>query len=227
MKIGKLARLYRWIEYAAFGRALENRRFAFLPRLAAAQRVLILGEGDGRTLARLLELAPKARFDVVEVSPEMIALALERTSNSDRVAFHCQDVRTAEWPTAHYDAIVTNFFLDCFTEDEARQLIRQLARALAPRGIWLISEFALPRNGWRRVHAQVWIHTMYCFFRATTGLRASVLPPIETLMLEAAMHRVAQQKTRAGLMISEIWTRGESRLPVGFPTPSAAPRTSP
>jgi len=36
MKIGYLAPWYRWIEYAAFGRALERRRFAFLDCLAAA-----------------------------------------------------------------------------------------------------------------------------------------------------------------------------------------------
>ena len=31
MNIGRLAPFYRWIEYAAFGRALERRRFALLP----------------------------------------------------------------------------------------------------------------------------------------------------------------------------------------------------
>ena len=52
MKIGRLARWYRWIEYAAFGRVLERRRFAFLPHIASARHMLILGEGDGRTLER-------------------------------------------------------------------------------------------------------------------------------------------------------------------------------
>src|SRR6202035_2815494 len=37
MKIGRLAGWYRWIEYLAFGRALERRRFAFLSRLASAK----------------------------------------------------------------------------------------------------------------------------------------------------------------------------------------------
>jgi spermidine synthase len=212
MRIGKLAGWYRWIEYAAFGRELETRRFAFLPRLACAQRVLILGEGDGRTLARLLKLAPMTHFDVVEVSPEMIDLAQQRIDNPDRVTFHCRDARSANWPIGYYDGIVTNFFLDCFTEEDARELIRQLASALADGGIWLIGEFALPQNGWRRSHAQLWIQTMYYFFRATTGLRARALPPIETLMLGAGMHRVAQEKRRAGLMVSEVWTRGGSRV---------------
>jgi len=171
-----------------------------------------MGEGDGRTVARLRGVAPMAHFDVVEISPEMIALALQRTDNSDRVTFHCQDARRAKWPTAYYDAIVTHFFLDCFTEDDVRRLIRQLTDALTADGIWLIGEFAIPDEGWRRVHAQLWIGTMYRFFRATTGLRAADLPPIGKLMREAGLQRAGYEESRAGLMVSEVWHRGNGRF---------------
>jgi spermidine synthase len=219
MKIGAMSSWYRWIEYAAFGHALEDRRFTFLPSLAAARRVLMPGEGDGRTLARLLALAPVANIDVVEVSPEMIGLAKRRTGNPSRVSFQCRDARDVTWPAAGYDAIVTHFFLDCFGEDDSRRLIRLLADALTPDGIWLISEFAIPRRGWRRLHAQVWIHTMYGFFRVTTGLRVQALAPIATLMQEAGLERVALEQQRAGLIVSEIWRRTK-------PSSSAGPRTS-
>ena len=211
MKIGRLAPWYRWIEYAAFGHALEKRRFAFLPyiaRLAAESgRVLVLGEGDGRTLAQLLKLAPLVRVEVVDVSPEMIALARRRSGDSDRVTFRCEDALTVDWPSDYYDAIVTNFFLDCFTEADARGLIRRLASALTGQGIWLIGEFAIPSGGWRRVHAQVWIWTMYRFFGLTTGLRAQALPPVERLLREAGMRRIGQETSRAGLVTTEAWRR--------------------
>jgi SAM-dependent methyltransferase len=207
MQIGRLAPWYRWIEYAAYGRALERRRFAFLRRLAGARRVLVLGEGDGRTVARLLKIAPKAQFDVVEVSPEMIALARARVRDSRRVHFEQGDARTHHWPAGAYDGIVTNFFLDCFTDEELRPLVCKLAEALAPEGVWIVGEFAIPARGWRRVHARTWIWTMYRFFGITTGLRAQRLPAIERLMREAGMMRVEQQSERAGLMISEVWRR--------------------
>lgn len=207
MQIGRLAPWYRWIEYAAYARALERRRFAFLRRLAGARRVLILGEGDGRTVARLLRIAPQAEFDVVEVSPEMIALARGRVGDSARVHFHQSDARTYRWPAGSYDAVVTNFFLDCFTDEDLAPLVRQLAEALAPEGIWIVAEFAIPPRGWQRAHARIWIWTMYRFFGITTGLRAQKLPAIARLMREAGMIRVEQQSERAGLMVSEVWRR--------------------
>jgi SAM-dependent methyltransferase len=207
MKIGRLAQWYRWIEYAAFGRTLERSRFEFLPKLSEARRVLVLGEGDGRTLARLLALAPQAHFHVTELSPEMILLASARTGNVDRITFDCGDALLANWPSACCDAIVTHFFLDCFAENDARRLIRNLATALRPGGIWLIGEFAIPRKGWRRLHAQIWIGTMYRFFGITTRLRTKALPPIEDLMREAGMERIARRDRRAGLIVSEIWRR--------------------
>ena len=61
MNADPIASSYRWLEYAAFGLALENARFDFLSHAAAARRVLILGEGDGRFLARLLRCNRQAR----------------------------------------------------------------------------------------------------------------------------------------------------------------------
>jgi ubiquinone/menaquinone biosynthesis C-methylase UbiE len=207
MKIGRLAPWYRWIEYAAFGRALERRRFAFLDRAAGARHVLILGEGDGRVLERLLTIAPEAHFDVIDVSPEMIALARRRTGDSNRVRFVCGDARTIAWPDAHYDAALMLFFLDCFTELDARGVIGRIAASLTPNGVWLVSDFAIPTSGWRHWHARLWIGTMYRFFQVTTGLEARKLPPIERLLAEAGMRRIERQEERAGMMYSELLTR--------------------
>jgi len=213
MNIGRLARWYRWIEYAAFGRTLERRRCAFLPLLSDARRVLILGEGDGRALQRLLELAPLAEIDVIDSSLQMITLARRRAAGSTRVQFLCQDAMTAEWPASHYDAVITLFFLDCFTESDARPLIHRLSQALTPDGIWLLSEFAIPTSGWPRWHASGVVALMYCFFRIATGLRAHSLPPIERLMQQAGLTRIKVEKERAGMVVSEVWVRNSSNPP--------------
>jgi SAM-dependent methyltransferase len=205
MNLDPLARWYRFVEYCAFGRALERRRFAYLDRLAEARRVLILGEGDGRVVARLREVAPGASIEVIELSGEMIALASLRIGSTVRVRFRQQDARLADFGVSDYDGVVTCFFLDCFQEAEAQDIVSRLARALTPNGIWLMSDFAIPPRGWRRWHAAVWIWTMYGFFRITTGLRTAWLPPIEKLLAGAGLTRVEHEEERAGLMVSELW----------------------
>jgi SAM-dependent methyltransferase len=207
MNIDRLARWYRWIEYAAFGRALERRRFAFLYRLAAARRVLVLGEGDGRTLERLLALAPQARIDVIELSSEMIALAQRRIGIQDRVRFLHQDALPSTWPYKHYDGVITCFFLDCLAEAQARMLIHRLADAMSPGALWLVSEFAVPPHGWRKWHAKLWLTTMYCFFKLTTGLQTRTLPPYERFLNEAGMQRKQSEHERAGMIISQVWEK--------------------
>jgi SAM-dependent methyltransferase len=205
MNVDRLARWYRFVEYCAFGRALERRRFAYLSRLAEARSILVLGEGDGRVLARLLDVATVASVDVIELSGEMIALARLRAGNTERVRFLQQDARLSDFGASGYDGIVTCFFLDCFPEAEARGLTSKLAHALKPNGLWLMSDFAVPPHGWRRWHASVWIWTMYRFFRIATGLRTVWLPPIEELLMRNGLTRVEHEEERAGLMVSELW----------------------
>lgn len=205
-----LGRGYRWIEYAAFGRALERMRFEYLGHLARARRVLMMGEGDGRALARLLEIAPAARIDVIERSPEMVRLARARAGDSDRVNFICEDLGTVDLPLDTYDAATAFFILDCFGTSTASWLVRRIERSLVPGGILLVSDFAIPPKGWKHWHARIWIGTMYLFFRITTGLQTRVLPPIETLLSEAGLRRTGHKTERGGMIFAEIGFR--SRL---------------
>ncbi len=208
MNFDPVARWFRWIEYAAFGRALERRRFAFLHRLVAARRILILGEGDGRCLERLLVAAPSANFDVVDSSARMIAITRKRTGDSARVRFYLEDaVQLSDFPSVRYDGVVTLFFLDCLTEAQAVDVIHRITAVLEPGGIWLVSEFAIPPDGWRRWHAKIWVELMYRFFRTTTNLTAKSLPAIDDILSEAGMCRVEREEERFGLISSTVWSK--------------------
>src|SRR5579864_5277091 len=109
-----LARWYRWLEYCAFGGALRRRREAFLFELGNPQKVLVLGDGDGRFLQVFEALYPQARIDAVDVSAKMIELAKTR---AERVAFHACDAREFVFGE-EYDLAVAHFFFDCFEEAE-------------------------------------------------------------------------------------------------------------
>ena len=209
MNADRLARWYRLIEYAVYGRALERSRFVFLDRLIHARRILMLGEGDGRALVRLLAVAPGAKVDVVDSSAEMIGLARARcaAASAGRVRFEQRDALELSLSAGEYDAVATFYFLDCFSVTEARILIERIANALAPGGLWLVTDFAIPARGWRRWPAKFLIACMYRFFGLTTGLRVRTLPPVEHLLLGAGLSRLDAKHERGGFLSSELWIK--------------------
>jgi ubiquinone/menaquinone biosynthesis C-methylase UbiE len=77
----RLARIYRALEFVAFGRDLERARYCFLDQLASCRDILVLGEGDGRCLARLVHVAPAARIHCVDASAAMLACAARRLTD--------------------------------------------------------------------------------------------------------------------------------------------------
>jgi ubiquinone/menaquinone biosynthesis C-methylase UbiE len=209
MNADRIAGSYRRLEYAAFGFALEQARFDFLSRAAEAGRVLILGEGDGRFLARLLECNRRASVVVIESSARMIQLARQRLSRYDesRVEFQQMDAVGQRLPNGPFDLAVTHFFLDTLNCHDAEAVISEVSAALLPGAVWLVSEFQEPAGGFRRLHARLWLGVMYSFFAITTGLRASKLPPYRDLLQRAGLAEIEHRERRLGLIRSQVWRK--------------------
>ena len=198
-----LVKAYRALEWIAFGGDLERARFCLLDRLADRRSILVLGEGDGRALARLVQLAPHARIHCVDLSAGMLARTEARLAGTEtraRVTFQQADALTCEFQPSHYDAVVTLFFLDCFESSQVAALVGRLRVALQPGAAWLFADFVLPASGLARQRARVWLGLLYAFFRWQTGLRTSELPPSEALILNAGFYRETQRDFQWGLL---------------------------
>lgn len=206
----RLARGYRALEQLAFGRDLERARFRFVSALRDCRTALILGEGDGRFLQRLLETAPRIRVSCVEGSAGMIAAAEARLTpeQRQRVVFHQVDLRTFE-PKDRYDAIVTLFVLDCFSNAEVETLVARLAPAVERGGVWLFADFTLPARGWRRWRAIVWLGVLYRFFGLVTGLRVRALPDAEAALARHGFARVEDREFQHGLLRTVLLRKAE------------------
>jgi len=205
----RLAAHYRAWEFLAFGRDLERTRFAGLPALAEHESILILGEGDGRCLARLLELAPRARVHCVDFSPAMLERARSRLREADlgRVQFECADGRTVALAPLRYDAVLTLFFLDCFTAADVERIVQRVSAALRPNARWLFADFVLPAAGWRRWRGRAWLGLLYTFFRWQTRLEARELPPSEAILAAAGWCPERIQEFQSGLLRSVVLSR--------------------
>ena len=209
MNADPIAGSYRWLEYGAFGLVLERARFDFLSHAAGARRVLILGEGDGRFLARLLEWNPHARVAVMDSSLRMIQLARARVPSADvsRVDFYPFDATAQPLPEGPFDLAVSHFFLDILDARAAEAVILTVSARLAPGACWFIAEFQEPAGGVRRWHARLWLRAMYGFFRLTTGLRTRELPPYRDLLARSGFAEVEHRERRFGLIRSQVWRK--------------------
>lgn len=204
-----VAPVYRWLEYAAFGGTLQRARLAFVDRLGSCRNILILGEGDGRFLRALVKAAPSARIHCVDASARMLRLAAEQLSAGDRarITFEQTNVLALDLGTSTYDAVVTLFFLDCFSTDQVDALVSRVSRHMRPGALWLFADFAIPPRGLARLHARLVVGALYVFFRWRAGLEASELPPSEALLRQAGFRCREQREFRAGLVRSTVFLR--------------------
>ena len=207
---GRLARVYAPLEWLSFGRALSRRRNCFLahPRVADARRALVLGDGDGRFTAALVERYPDIEVTAVDASPQMLA-QLERrvrarTPNA-RLELHHADLRSWSLPRADYDLVACHFFFDCLTRQELEAVIARVAPALAPRARWLVSDFAIPQHPFWTPAAKLLLRFLYFAFGWLTGLEVTHLPD-HPPALSAARFELSQVETAwGGVLRSELW----------------------
>ncbi|MEQ1884386.1 MAG: class I SAM-dependent methyltransferase [Bryobacteraceae bacterium] len=207
MNCDPIARFYRWMEFAAFGKALMRRRLAYLPELRAARQILVLGDGDGRALQALLTAAPLATIDSIDLSARMLELA-RAMAGDERVRHHRGDARSMAFPCSGYDAIVTHFFLDCLSESETAALTARLRDAAGPNALWVISEFQ--QDTWWRSMA---VRFLYAFFSLTTGLRIRRIPDYRSALRQNGFAPVARQTAWRGLLCSELWRAAPAPVP--------------
>jgi ubiquinone/menaquinone biosynthesis C-methylase UbiE len=224
----RLARPYRWLEYLCFGRALERCRFALLPELGGARRVLLYGDGDGRFLARLLRAYPGPEtgletvletgleIDAVDSSRAMLRIAEARLTPHARarVRFHHQDALRympspgsdpGELSGARYDLVITHFFFDCFHQEELLQLLDRIRPHLAPNARWLVSEFAIPQRALPALAARAVVGLLYTAFRLLAGLRANHLPDYAAVLAAHGFLLSRRTILLGGLLHCELW----------------------
>jgi len=207
-----VARAYRWMEYFSFGPRLERCRFHFLTRCSGARHALVLGDGDGRFTARLLSSNPAVQVDAVDASPAMLALLRERASNccdnaDSRLRTIQADIRRFTPPGTDYDLVVSHFFLDCLTDSEVSSLVARLCPHMTQDAIWLVSEFAVPEAGWRRLPARMVIRGLYYAFFVLTGLRVRKIPNYASALNDHGFHLAEKAAYLGGMLATEVWER--------------------
>ena len=213
MSFDGIAPWYRTLETIAFGGDLQRARVACLGEIDKPRRVLIAGEGNGRFLCELLRLHRSIEVDCIDASQQMLELARQRLERElpeciKRINFVLHDLTSWSPPKDEFDLIVTHFFLDCFPENRVVEIVAKIAGASAANATWLLADFCIPREGFARLRAGLWLAAMYRFFRLTAGIEAMELVDASPFLRAAGFARARQHLFRSGMLKSELWGRG-------------------
>ena len=199
----RIARAYRWLEYLSFGPLLQRCRLYRLGEIKGCSRALILGDGDGRFLRRLMEQNRELRAEAVDASPAMLALLERRVASHDRLCTSCQDIRNYE-SSDTYDLVTTHFFLDCLTSDETAQLVIRIRPHVLPGARWVVSDFAIP-EGLAAIPSRMIVSALYAAFGILTGLKIRRLPLHREALDEAGFRLIDRKEWLGGMLFSELW----------------------
>jgi len=201
-----LARVYRLLEVATFGSSLWRCRTTYLDELHFSRNALIIGDGDGRFTARLLDQNDVVHIDALDASYSMLVTLIRNAGvHSGRVRPHHADARHWEPPNSPYDLIATHFFLDCLTTEEVAALARRLRSHMSPSSRWVVSEFAVPDSWFGWIIARPLVTVLYVAFWLLTGLRLFRLPDHRDALPQAGFTLKRWTPSLGGLLVSEVW----------------------
>lgn len=217
MNFDRIAPFYNAMETWFAGRCLQACRTAFLGRLSVPHQVLMAGEGHGRFLVPFRRKFPEAEIVIIDGSERMLEICARRLDeeglSKDGITFVHSMIEDWRGDGRTFDLIVTNFLLDCLTEEQLANAVGNLASMASPEADWLIADFQIAEKGARKWRSRVILSLLYGFFRITARLEARELVPPDAALRSVGFQRIGRKTWDWELLKSEWWRRDGSPRP--------------
>jgi tRNA (cmo5U34)-methyltransferase len=126
----------------------ESVLFEQIPR--DTRRVLDLGTGDGRMLARLLRDRPEVVGVGVDLSEVMLAAARKRFAGDGRIELVQHDLAEPLPALGRFDAVISSFAIHHLEHERKRALYSEVFDLLEPGGVFANIEHVASATG--RLH---------------------------------------------------------------------------
>jgi len=181
----RIAFIYDFLAKLVFGKSLINSQKYFLDKIGDGSKVLILGGGSGWLLAELLKIKSNCEVWYTDASEKMILFSKSKIETGYIVHFiHGteQDIPLS----IKYDVVITNFYLDLFTDHQLADVVIKIQSSLESGAHWIITDFVNNRKWWQRMMLKI----MYWFFRITCGLESRQLPEWNKAMENAGVKEI-------------------------------------
>jgi len=190
-----LAPYYDRLAVLFVGKHIQHAQLKMLSHLSASKKLLILGGGTGWILPHLFRVNPKLEIHWIDTSEKMIARARTCAGNYPLIKFI--NGNETNVPDRDYDAVLTHFYVDLFTDEQLGKLIGEIKTRLTSNANWLVTDF--------EVHTtlqQIKVSLMYWFFRLVTGLKTRALPLWYKVFVERGFNVLETHSTKRGFIKS-------------------------
>lgn len=173
----RLAPVYDCLAVTFVGKQIQQAQLKWLPCLKDRKKLLILGGGTGWILPFIFEINPTLVIHYVDASAKMISKARKNAAGS-----LIQFIKGTETdvPDKDYDAVLTHFYLDLFSDAQLSSVITSLKMSMSNNALWLVTDFETHTSLQRAK-----VSLMYWFFRMATGLKTTTLPRWYNAMVQA------------------------------------------
>lgn len=115
-------------------------------QMHADQKVLYVGVGAGEDA--ILAADREVELTCVDMSERMLARTARKLEHlKHRATLLCDDIRNHRL-FGHYDVVTANYFLNCFTPEDMRSMLKHLLHLLKPSGRLMIADVAPARGNW-------------------------------------------------------------------------------
>ncbi len=178
-----IATYYDKISRVVFQRSIIKAQAYLLEFIKDNDKVLLVGGGTGWILEEISKLQKKNVSVVyVEKSSKMMELSKKRKFENIEVEFVQGAVETFT-TQEHFDIILTPFLFDNFIEEKIKYVFKKLDVYLKQKGFWLYADFVNDQEN-KKAWQQVFLKTMYVFFRVTANIETQKLVDLKLYFAE-------------------------------------------
>jgi tRNA (cmo5U34)-methyltransferase len=194
----RIALFYDSLARMVYGKSIVESQKHFLNKIHDQSKILILGGGTGWILAEIFKVKSNAEVYYIEASSKMISLAKEEITNEQVHFIHGTENDIP--PQIKFDLVITNFYLDLFSDDSIKSVLHKVKISLSGNAKWIVTDFVNDKR-WHNLLLKV----MYTFFLLVSGITSKKLPHWKNEMLAIGANEFDSKQFYKGFIETKLY----------------------